>query len=323
MKRRFLAGLALLALAACGDLPQPFRGNPGGMAGRLVVPPPYRVAVPTPDAAMLSGTESEAFARAIAQALLRREVPAVAEDPLPLDWRLSVDMRLEGNRVVPRYALFDPDGAPQGVAEGSAIPARDWSRPNPALLADLANDAARRAADLLLRAEAARKSSAPSALTAAGPPRVYLLPVRGAPGDGNESLTARMREALGDYGILAQDVADGAGFAADGRVNVVSTGRGMQRVEILWIVSRRDGQDLGRVLQMNEIPAGLLDRHWGEIAFAAAAEAAGGVQRVIENAGGMPARDASGQRAQQPNTAPGGLALPPRAAALPRPGAAP
>jgi hypothetical protein len=319
MKRRFLAGLALFALAACGDLPQPFRGNPGGMAGRLVVPPPYRVAVPTPDAAMLSGSESEVFARAIAQALLRREVPAVAEDPLPLDWRLSVDMRLEGNRVVPRYALFDPDGAPQGVTEGSAILARDWSRPNPALLAEVANDASRRAADLLLRAEAARKSSAPSALTAAGPPRVYLLPVRGAPGDGNESLTARMREALGDYGILAQDVADGAGFAADGRVNVVSVGRGMQRVEILWIVSRRDGQDLGRVLQMNEIPAGLLDRHWGEIAFAAAAEAAGGVQRVIENAGGMPAREGGGQRAQQLNAAPGGLALPPRAAALPRP----
>ena len=323
MKRRFLAGLALLALAACGDLPQPFRGNPGGMAGRLVAPPPYRVAVPIPDAAMLSGTESEAFARAIAQALLRREVPAVAEDPLPLDWRLSVDMRLEGNRVVPRYALFDPDGAPQGVAEGSAIPARDWSRPTTAMLSDVANDASRRAADLLLRAEAARKSTAPSALTAAGPPRVYLLPVRGAPGDGNESLTARMREALGDYGILAQDVADGAGFAADGRVNVVPVGRGMQRVEILWIVSRRDGQDLGRVLQMNEIPSGLLDRHWGDIAFAAAAEAAGGVQRVIENAGGMPKREGATGQAAQPNAVPGGLALPPRAAALPRPGAAP
>lgn len=323
MKRRFLAGLALLALAACGDLPQPFRGNPGGMAGRLVAPPPYRVAVPRPESALLSGTESEAFASAIAQALLRREVPAVAEDPLPLDWRLSVDMRLEGNRVVPRYALFDPDGAPQGVAEGSAIPARDWSRPNPTLLADVANDASRRAADLLLRAEAARKSTVPSALTAAGPPRVYLLPVRGAPGDGNESLTARMREALGDYGILAQDVADGAGFAADGRVNVVSTRRGMQRVEILWIVSRRDGQDLGRVLQMNEIPAGLLDRFWGDIAFAAAAEAAGGVQRVIENAGGMPKREGAAGQEAQPNAAPGGLALPPRAAALPRPGAVP
>ena len=323
MKRRFLAGLALLALAACGDLPQPFRGNPGGMAGRLVVPPPYRVAVPVPEAAMLTGTESEAFARAIAQALLKREVPAVAEDPLPLDWRLKVDARLEGNRVVPRYALFDPDGAPQGVAEGSAIPARDWSRPNAALLADVANDASRRAADLLLRAEAARKSTNPAALAAAGPPRVYLLPVRGAPGDGNESLTARMREALGDQGILAQDVADGAGFAADGRVNVVPSRPRMQRVEILWIISRRDGQELGRVLQMNEIPSGLLDRHWGDVAFAAAAEAAGGVQRVIENAGGMPKREGATGQGAQPNAAPGGLALPPRAAALPRPGAAP
>jgi hypothetical protein len=318
MKRRFLAGLALFALAACGDLPQPFRGNPGGMAGRLVVPPPFRLAVPPPEAAMLSATESEAFAKAVAAALLKREVPAVADTPLPLDWRLAVDMRLEGNRVVPRYALFDPDGAPQGVAEGSAIPARDWARPDAALLAEVANDASRRAADLLLRAEAARKSTVPSALTAAGPPRIYLLPVRGAPGDGNESLTARMREALGDQGILAQDVADGAGFAADGRVNVVPTRARMQRVEILWIVSRRDGQELGRVLQMNEIPAGLLDRHWGDIAFAAATEAAGGVQRVIENAGGMPAREGGGQRAQ-PNAAPGGLALPPRAAELPRP----
>jgi hypothetical protein len=96
----------------------------------------------------------------------------------------------------------------------------------------------------------------------------------------------------------------------------------MQRVEILWIISRRDGQELGRVLQMNEIPAGLLDRHWGDIAFAAAAEAAGGVQRVLENAGGMPAR-AEGSQQTQPNAAPGGLALPPRAAELPRPGAAP
>jgi hypothetical protein len=323
MKRRFLAGLALLALAACGDLPQPFRGNPGGMAGRLVVPPPYRLAIPIPDAAMLTATESEAFAKAMAEALLKREVPTVADTPLPLDWRLAVDMRLEGNRVVPRYALFDPDGAPQGVAEGSAIPARDWARPSAALFADVANDAARRAADLLLRAEAARKSTAPSALTAAGPPRVYLLPVRGAPGDGNESLTARMRDSLGDNGILAQEVADGAGFATDGRVNVVPVGRGMQRVEILWIVSRRDGQELGRVLQMNEIPAGLLDRHWGDIAFAAAAEAAGGVQRVIENAGGMPKREGATGEAAQTSTAPGGLALPPRAAALPRPGAAP
>jgi hypothetical protein len=268
---------------------------------------------------MLTATESEAFAKAVAAALLKREVPAVADAPMPLDWRLAVDMRLEGNRVVPRYALFDPDGAPQGVAEGSAIPARDWARPNAALLADVANDASRRAAELLLRAEAARKSTNPAALAAAGPPRVYLLPVRGAPGDGNDSLTARMRDSLGDYGILAQEVADGAGFAADGRVNVVPVGRGMQRVEILWIVSRRDGQELGRVLQMNEIPSGLLDRHWGDIAFAAAAEAAGGVQRVIENAGGMPKREGAPGQEGQPNAAPGGLALPPRAAELPRP----
>jgi hypothetical protein len=70
---------------------------------------------------------------------------------------------------------------------------------------------------------------------------------------------------------------------------------------------------------MNEIPSGLLDRHWGDIAFAAAAEAAGGVQRVIENAGGMPKREGAPGQEGQPNATPGGLALPPRAAELPRP----
>lgn len=319
---RALLWLLCLILAACGDFPQPFRGNPGGLSGRLVTPPPYRLAVPTPEAALLTAGESEAFVKRIAEALLRREVPAAAEAPLPLDWRLVVEMNLQGNRVLPRYALFDPDGAAQGVAEGRAVSARDWSRAQAGVMADVANDAAARAAELLLRAEAARKSSAPGALTTAGPPRLFLPPVRGAPGDGNESLTARMREALGELGILPQDIADGAGFAVEGRVHVAPAGPRLQRVEILWIVSRRDGQELGRVLQLNEIPAGLLNHHWGDIAFAVAAEASGGVRRVIENAGGMPATPEA-PRSAQANAAPGGLALPPNAAALPRPGAEP
>jgi hypothetical protein len=55
-------------------------------------------------------------------------------------------------------------------------------------------------------------------------------------------------------------------------------------VEIQWIVSRRDGEELGRVLQLNEVPSGRLARFWGDVAFAAANEAAGGVQTIIRNA---------------------------------------
>ena len=42
----------------------------------------------------------------------------------------------------------------------------------------------------------------------------------------------------------------------------------------IWIVSRRDGEEFGRVVQMNEIPTGRLNRLWGDIAYVAANEAA-------------------------------------------------
>ena len=81
-----------------------------------------------------------------------------------------------------------------------------------------------------------------------------------------------------------QELADGAAFAVTAEVTVVPAAPGLQRVEIQWIVSRRDGHELGRVLQLNEVPSASIARTWGDIAFAAANEAAGGVQTIIRNA---------------------------------------
>jgi hypothetical protein len=53
------------------------------------------------------------------------------------------------------------------------------------------------------------------------------------------------------------------------------------------IPARRDGEDLGRVLQLNEVPAGSLNGLWGDVALVVAEEAAGGVRDVIANAGGL------------------------------------
>ena len=315
-----LAVLALAALLpACGDLPQPFRGNPGGQAGALAAPPAYRLAIPAPAEALLTGTQAQGFAEALSTALLAAEVPAAADDPLPLDWRLAVEARLQGNAVVPRYRLTDPDGRPQGEAEGNRIPARDWSEASPEVLRRAARDAAPRIADLLLRAEAARKGTDPAALAVTGPPRIFVPSVRGAPGDGNQALTARLREALGQQGMVVQDIAQGARLAVTGQVTVADQPQTRtQRIEILWTVSRQDGEDLGRVLQLNEVPAGVLQRFWGDVAFAAATEAAGGVRTVVSNAGGFPAQPGAAPRGQAPQ--PGqGLAMPRDASVLPPP----
>ena len=281
---RVAALLLVLLLAACGGLPQPHRGNPGGAAPWLSQPLAIRIAVPPPEGALLTGAEAARFAEALSIALQAEDIPATATaTPLPLDWRLLVTAEAAGAEVRPRYALVDADGRPQAAAQGGAVPAMAWAAGDADAYALAARDAAPRIAQLILGIQAARTAT-PAAALVAGPPRLRLLPVRGAPGDGNEALTARLRDFMTQRGYVVQDIADGAGFAVTAEVSVVPARRGVERVEIQWIVSRRDGHELGRVLQLNELPAGRLSGFWGDIAFVAAQEAAGGVEQVIRNA---------------------------------------
>jgi hypothetical protein len=281
--RRSAFGLAGL-LAACGPLPQPFRGRPGEVAARLARPPGYRVAVPPPAAALLTDTESATYAKAIAEALVAQEIPATDGDALPLDWLLVVAAERDGANIVPRYALRDADGTALGMLVGRPVPAREWGEGGEEVLRRAATEAAPQLATLIARVDAQRRTGDERA-AGAGAPVVVVQPVRGAPGDGNRSLTTRMRERLAALGFQVQEQMEGAEFAVQGVVSVVPAGRGEQRVEIVWTVARRDGFDLGRVLQLNEVPAGSLNGLWGDVAFVVAEEASGGVRDVIANAG--------------------------------------
>jgi hypothetical protein len=315
-----LAGLAALALpgllAACGDLPQPFRGRPGAQAQVLAVPLALRLAVPPPPQALLSNEQASDFAESVTKALQAQDVPAIATaTPLPLDWLVEVTAENQGRTVRPRFRLLDADRKPQATTDAQAVPLRDWAEAKPELFDRIAREAAPKLTQMLLQIEAARKSTDPQSLTA-GPPRLYMLGVQGAPGDGNTSLAARMREQLGKQGFVVQDSAEGAAYGLQADVAVVPAGPpGLERVEIQWIVSRRDGQELGRVVQMNELPAGRLNRLWGDIAYVAANEAAGGVKTVVSNA-----MQAPPSTADAPPAAPPAAATP---AAASRPGTAP
>jgi hypothetical protein len=278
--------LAPLAIPGCGDLPQPFRGRPGAVGARLARPPAYRLAVPAPSEAMLSTAESENYARFLAEALMAQDVPAVEGEGFPLDWRILVTASRQGQQVTPRYALRDADGASLGEHAGRGVPLRDWAEGKEDALRAAATEAAPAIAALVGRVDARRRTGDERAV-GAGPPIVLLRPVRGAPGDGNRSLTARMGERLALLGVQVQDYAEGAQFAVEGVVTVAPAGPRQQRVEIVWTVSRRDGFDLGRVLQLNEVPAGSLNGLWADVAFVVAEEASGGVRDVIANAGGF------------------------------------
>jgi hypothetical protein len=278
-----LAALALLG--ACGGLPRPFQGRPGAAAIRLLQPPPPRLDVPTPTAALLADAGNIAMATDVAEALVDQEVPAIGNQAHAGDWRLIVSADLRGGTVMPLYSVLDPAGKTIGTAEGDPVPARAWSAAAPATLQAAAAGAAPKVAALLTRIDAAVRQSDPNSLLNR-PARVVVKDVTGAPGDGNQSLTRQMRSALPQMGEVVQDTQEGSDFDVQGEVHMAQGAGPNTRVEIQWIVTDQKGQERGRIVQLNEVPRGTLSNYWGDVAAVVANEAAGGVRDVILNQSG-------------------------------------
>ncbi|OJY70264.1 MAG: hypothetical protein BGP12_21135 [Rhodospirillales bacterium 70-18] len=272
----------LALLAGCGDLPRPFAGNPGATAVRLSQPPPARLAVEAPGGALLTDKAAATLTTAVALALAAREVPAVADPPRKGDWRLVIGATAQDGTVVPGFTVLDPQGATKGSTEAAPVDAAIWSRGDPVDLARIGNQAAGPIATLLTGIEAARRESDPTSLVNR-PIRVAVKPVTGAPGDGDAALARQMRLELPKLGLVVQDQPAGADFTVAGQVIATPAAGHQVHVEIRWGVIDASGHDLGRVVQLNEVPAGTLNGFWADIAVVVAQEAAGGVNDVIQN----------------------------------------
>jgi hypothetical protein len=116
-------------------------------------------------------------------------------------------------------------------------------------------------------------------------PVVAVRPVAGAPGDGDRSLTRAMGYVLGRAGIAIAEKSDGnATFLLNCTVAMSPAQSGKQQIQIIWILSRPNGSEIGKINQENDVPAGSLDGSWGDIAFAVAEAAAPGVSALITRA---------------------------------------
>jgi hypothetical protein len=295
MLRPILWLLPLLALAGCGDLPQPFLGNPGATGRILARPPTPRLAVPPPANALLPDEGNRMLAADLAKALQAQEVPAVPGTAERTEWRLETTAAQRGETVVPTFTVRDPQGKDRGNAEGAPVPTASWAAASPATLQQSAAEAAPKIAALLTNIETTREMADPNSLYNRRA-KVMVADVTGAPGDGDAALTKQMRMRLGLLGPAVQDAAAGADFTVRGQVRVVPIPGHKQRVEIQWLIKNAEDQDLGRVVQLNEIPAGTLDHYWGDVAVVVATEASSGVEDVIKKQTTPPA-EASAQKA--------------------------
>ena len=282
------AGPALLLaalLAGCGDLPRPFAGNPGTVGRMLARPPPARLAVPEPTDVLLPADAGHSFAGAVTAALVAREVPAIAGPVRPGDWVLTVAAQQNGANVTPRFTVTDPTGKQQGSTEGPPVAASAWASGAPDVLKQEAAASGPAIATLLTSIDAVLRRSDPNSLVNR-PPRVLVAAVTGAPGDGNRALALEMRRQLPQLGEMVQDTPQGADFTVTGEVHTAPNPDGTTRVEISWHVTDAQGHDLGKVVQLNDVPGGTLNGLWGDVALVVAQQAAGGVKDVIDKQAG-------------------------------------
>jgi hypothetical protein len=299
--RRFglLATFACLALTTCGDLPEPFLGNPGATARRLATPLSPLLAVPPPTDALLADDASQDLANRIAASLQATEVPAMVRQPKSTDWRVITRAQRDGDSVTPTFSVEDPQGKEQGVAQGEPVSLQAWSEGSPNTMQQVAAEAAPRIGAVLTSIQVARNKADPNSLYNR-PARVMVANVTGAPGDGDLALTQQMRARLAVLGPVVLTTPTGADFIVQGDVKIVPIPKHQERVEIQWSVRTPAGDERGRVVQLNEIPAGTLDKYWGDVAVVVATEASGGVNDVIlrqsghdPNANRQPAKPAA------------------------------
>ena len=134
---------------------------------------------------------------------------------------------------------------------------------------------------------AERETPKPAAATDAAmpeakpaPPLAYIT-VAGAPGDGEQALTAALGKRLSVSGVKTASALDTTVYSVEGIVKMTAAKGGKQAVRVDWTVFGPDGTTLGGVSQTKLVRKGSLDRKWGVAADAAARAAATPIAKLI------------------------------------------
>ena len=229
----------------------------------------------------MSAPFSRALAESLAAALRNTEIPASTAGANKATYRLA---------GIAHLARLD-DGR-EGVTVDWELRAADKRSLGHAAAAVPAADAlSQRTQDAAAQALAAQAAPAIARLVQEEPPAevgeplVAIQTVSGAPGDGDRALKRAIDGALRRVHVpLAEKPADQASFVLSGTVAVSPPQAGKQQVSVRWALLRPDGREVGKIDQQNAVPAGSLDRAWGDIAYAVAEAAAPGVAALIAKA---------------------------------------
>jgi len=271
---------AALAAAACQPLPHPFAADaPRPGSPILTLRDSASVTI-----APVQGTPratAEKLGAAMASALQQLEIPAsdkaASIGSYELVGRIAATPASAGKTtLVAVWDLHEPSGLSLGErTERLEAPMRDWEEGAQGAVTRLTAASAARLAAML-------QDEAPAEAEAGGQTRLLISGVDGAPGDGTDSLPRAITEILRRQDIaIVTDPEAKADLVLRATVVVAKPKAGKQNVKIVWYVRRKDGGEIGTVDQENDVPAGLLDGPWGDVAYMVAVSAQDGIVQLV------------------------------------------
>ncbi len=113
---------------------------------------------------------------------------------------------------------------------------------------------------------------------------VAMTRVSGSPGTGNRDLLLAMRKVMKSAGWPVLTRSRGDALTVTGKVKLDPPNGANQKVAVAWTVRTPDGKVLGTVNQANDVPAGSLNRGWGESATYVSEAAAEGIFKLVNAA---------------------------------------
>ena len=270
----------MLLQAACQPLPHPFADDvPKPGSPMLTLRDSASVAI-----APLQGgprATAEKLAPAMAKALQDRDIAAsdrtASVASYQLDGRIQRMPPADGKAaLVVLWDLRDPSGKFLGErAERVEAEAGDWQHGKDDAVTRLAAASAEQIAAML-------QDKAPVEAAGDGRPRLLMRGVNGAPGDGGEALANAITMLLKrqDIAVVSGPQAK-ADLSLNADVGITRSESGKQHVKIVWHVRRKNGDEIGTVAQENDVPTGLLNGAWGDVADAVAAAAQDGIMALV------------------------------------------
>ncbi|HEX3521719.1 MAG TPA: hypothetical protein VHT52_06500 [Stellaceae bacterium] len=278
----------MLPIAACQPLPHPFADDvPRRGAPILNLRDSTSVAIAPIEG--LPRATAEKLGPAMASALQEREIAAsdktASIGSYGLVGRIQEMAPSQGKAaLVVLWELRDPSGQRIGErAERLDAAADDWDAGSEDAVARLAAASATQIATLL-------QDEAPSEAEIGGRTRLAIGAVAGAPGDGDQALVSSITEILKKQDLtIVSDPQARADLVLDADVAVAKAKGGTQNVKIVWHVRRKDGGEIGTVGQENDVPAGLLDGAWGDVAYMVAVSAQDGIMALVARGAPQPA----------------------------------